>query len=169
MNSPIMCSGGWSEDTPTHAETKMLCPICDSDEMQTIGGTMQASEKVLRLSELTRDAVGRISLRQILASERSGYVGGVEMAVYRAYEAQQEVLSEVAADVQRGQISPAKRETFTSIALSDIGAYRAIVGDMRPMVDLSERGIGGDGTEADLGNDGRTEAEIARLSEARAK
>ncbi len=129
---PVMCS--------EHPKTPMLCPTCDADQISKLAASEHRHEgpRVVSLSEVARDASGRLNLAAI----DKGSV--VSMDVFTAYQREQVALSEVQAAIDKGKIAPSNREKWTKVALSDIDTFRDLIKDLQ-QVDLSERGIGGEG------------------------
>jgi phage I-like protein len=95
--------------------------------------------KVLRLSEVKRSADGRFDFAPL-----AELPGGTLIAseVIHAINVQ----TELDAAVKDGKITPAQRPAIEKLALSDLPAFREFVKAQKPQVDLTERGIGGDGT-----------------------
>lgn len=126
-----------------HPQTAMICPDCDPAAMQSLVASEVARErakapKVLTLSEVGRNAEGRLNLAELADN------AVISMSVYRAAETERVALDEVAAAVSAGKISRAKRAAFEAIALSDIANFRVVVEGLQ-QVDLSEHGFGGKG------------------------
>jgi|GEM_PF-2111109 len=128
---PVMCAD--------HPKTPMLCPKCDADEIKNLNASehTHAAPKVIRLSDVKRDATGVI----LVASLGDEAVSG---EVVRAIDDQRTALSEVQAAINAGRITPAQRERWTRIALSDIESFRDLTKDLK-QVDTSERGHGSSG------------------------
>lgn len=126
---------------PDHPKTQLLCPQCDSDEISSLSASEHEhrAPKVISLSDVTRDGVGRLNISTFSAGE----VCSIE--VVRALDQQRVALSEVDAAIASGKIKPALKDQFTKIALSDIENFRSLVNEMPAQVDLSERGHGGEG------------------------
>lgn len=110
--------------------------IADDDTEQTLAVEgLEAQPRVLRLSDVKRDAEGRLDFAA-LANETDALVAS---EVFRAHQAQ----AELDQAVQKGLITPAQRPHFEKMALSDLPGFRELAKTMKPQVDLSERGLGG--------------------------
>lgn len=132
----VMCS--------EHPKTPLLCPTCDKDQIDSLAASEVVRQqvqapKVIRLSDVTRNASGHLDMASIPGDQL------VPMEVVRAFDAQRIALSEVAAAIGKGQIAPAKRAAYEKIALSDIGSFRSVIEGLQE-VDLRERGHGHEGT-----------------------
>lgn len=132
---PVMCS--------EHPKTPMLCPQCDKDAISKLSASehQHQAPRVIRLTDVTRDAEGRLNMASIPAD------ASVSIEVVRALDAQRIALSEVDAAISKGKIKPAAKAHWTKIALSDIETFRELTKDMQ-QVDLSEHGHGGAGSAA---------------------
>jgi hypothetical protein len=96
--------------------------------------TIEGFPKIVTLSEVKRDAEGRLDFAA-LAADDSTLVAG---EVFRAHQVQ----AELDGAVQKGLITPAQRPHFEKMALADLAGFRELLKTMRPQVDFSERGIG---------------------------
>jgi phage I-like protein len=114
-----------------------------TEQTLTVEG-WKAQRKVVQLSDVKRDSEGRMDFSS-LPQDGDVLIAG---DVVRAQQAQHEL----DAAVGKGIITPAQRPFYERMALSDLVSFRDLVKTMKPVVDLSERGIGG-GTETldDLG------------------
>lgn len=154
---PVMCS--------EHPKTPMLCPKCDADQISQLNaseGHQHQGPKVVQLSEVKRDAKGRLDVASI---DKDAVVS---MTVYRALDAERVVLSEVAEAVRTGKVTPAQREHFEKLALSDIETFRALLPTLKG-VDLSERGVAGTGAEAGQSELAQVNAELDAKARAAVK
>ena len=125
-----------------HPKTAMLRPKCDADEIKNLNASEHTHQgpKVIQLSEVKRDAKGRLDLAS-LTNESV-----VSIAVMRAVDTERVALSEVAEAVKAGKVLPAQRDQFEKIALSDIENFRSLVSTMKTQVDLTEHGHAGEGS-----------------------
>jgi phage I-like protein len=176
-----LCDAGWQSSITTegeqtnvskeklmcseHPKTAMLCPQCDSDEIKSLSAAehAHAQPKVIRLTDLTRDAAGRISLTGL---GKDGATVSIE--VVNAMETQRVALSEVDAALNAGKITPAQKEHWTRIALSDVETFRALTKDLK-QVDLSERGTAGEGRPGGATELARLDADLRTKALARQK
>lgn len=91
--------------------------------------------KILRLSDVKRTADGRYDF--------AGIETGDDVIVASEILRAQQVQAELDEAVKGGKITPAQRPAMEKLALSDLPAFREFVKAQKPVVDLSERGIGG--------------------------
>jgi phage I-like protein len=131
----VMCS--------EHPRTQMLCPQCDAEDIKKLNASEHTHQqpKVIRLSDLKRDATTGVI--DVAALDDDAFIAG---SVLRAINLQGVALSEVQTAVSAGRITPAQRDRWTRIALTDIENFRELTKDMKS-VDLSERGVAGTGAE----------------------
>jgi phage I-like protein len=110
----------------------------DSETMLSVEG-FPAEPKVIRLSDVKRTNDGRYDFASLAPGDETLIASDVLHGM--------QVQAELDAATQAGKITPAQRPHFEKLALSDLAAFRELVGTMH-QVDLSEHGLAGSGEEA---------------------
>ncbi len=101
--------------------------------------TGAAVPQVVRLSDVPRTQDGRLDFSAVPTGK------GILIAseVLRAHEAS----TALDGAIQAGKITPAQRQFFEPMALSDVAKFRSLVTTMKPQIPLSEVGFSGTGEE----------------------
>jgi phage I-like protein len=107
-----------------------------TESMLSVEG-LTPEPKIVLLSDVKRAADGRF--------EFSTLPEGKDVVIASEVVRAMTVQSELDAAVKDGRILPAQRTHFERLALSDLAGFREIVKTMKPQLELSERGIAGDG------------------------
>lgn len=108
-----------------------------TESVLSVQGLMPEPQ-ILRLSEIRRTADGRYDFAALSENERP-----IDPAVFRALTVQQELDAAVVA----GKITPAQRPLIEKLAASDLPAFRGFIAAQKIQIDLSERGLAGEGGE----------------------
>jgi phage I-like protein len=149
----IALSDGWVVETATEKEksmpvkrlvltdraTSMVRAILEdnSETVLAVEG-LAAEPKIVRLSDVKRTADGRFDFIALSEVEEGTVIA---KEVIHAINVQ----SELDAAVQTTKITPAQRPLYEKLALSDLGSFRKLVATLPAQLDLTERGIGGEG------------------------
>jgi phage I-like protein len=119
------------------ARTVRVVADDDTESVVTLEG-LEAAPKVITMSDVKRGAEGQYDFSSL---ETGGDVL-IAGEVFRGVMVQRELDDAVKA----GKITPAQRPFYEKLAASDLTGFRGLVATMKPAVDLTEHGIGGDGS-----------------------
>jgi hypothetical protein len=115
---------------------------------------LEASPKVVKLSDLTAGSDGQYNFAMVECGDGVLIEGGV----FRAQVAQNALNTAIAA----GKILPAQRKFYATLALNDLAGFEAFVKDAPKVVDLTTRGTGAETLQ--LNDLDQVELEIHRLT-----
>jgi phage I-like protein len=172
-----LSEGGWSEidrDGGDEEETTVITKLIMADRAAgTVRAVMEDGKevtlavegltpepKVMRLAEVKRGADGRFDFASLAEQPVDTLIA---CEVIQAMNVQ----AELDAAVKDGKITPAQRPSMEKLALSDLAAFREFVKAQKPQLDLSERGIGGNGGEG--GDLKAVDTQLDQLARERAK
>ena len=111
--------------------------VVAEDNTESIVGLegLEAAPKVLTMSDVKRGAEGLYDFSTLDTGSDVLIAGEVVRAMT--------VQSELDAAVKAGKITPAQRPFYERMAMSDLAGFRGLAATMKPVVDLTVRGIGG--------------------------
>jgi phage I-like protein len=100
---------------------------------------LEAAPTVVRLSDVKRDKAGRLDF-SALPQDGETLIGSDVLHAMRVQDALDEAMED-------GKITAAQRPTYEKLALSDLDGFTGLIASMAPStaVDLTERGLAGDG------------------------